>query len=142
VPYKDKLERKKYHRKYYMDRQESMQKRQKLYRKNNHEEIRKSNREYFKEHQEKIKKYFKLRNLKYKHNLSYKDWLSIWEEQNGKCLICGKTFTKPSDAHVDHNHETGEIRGLLCGKCNRGIGMFDDNPEIMIKAIEYLERRL
>lgn len=73
-----------------------------------------------------------------KYGLSHGDWLKIWENQDGKCAICGETFIEPSNACIDHNHKTGEIRGLLCRNCNLGIGLFKDNPELLIKAMEYL----
>ncbi|GAG89702.1 unnamed protein product [marine sediment metagenome] len=62
----------------------------------------------------------------------------MWENQNEKCAICGKFFTTPSDANIDHNHETGEVRGLLCQQCNSGLGFFKDDVELTIRATEYL----
>ena len=41
--------------------------------------------------------------------------------------------------HIDHDHKTDSLRGTLCGKCNRGIGMFDDNADIIQKALDYLK---
>jgi hypothetical protein len=41
---------------------------------------------------------------------------------------------------IDHDHETGKIRSLLCGKCNTGIGQFDENPDLLLKAAEYVKR--
>lgn len=113
------------------------------YRKNNLEKARESVRQWYKkimkEDPKKIKQQDRRKHLFKKYNLSHEDWLKMWEDQDGKCLICGKPFTKPSDACVDHNHKTKKIRGLLCGKCNRGLGMFDDDQKIMKKAIKYLE---
>lgn len=74
--------------------------------------------------------------LKTKYGLSYEDYLVILEKQNNKCAICGVTPTRRLD--VDHNHETGKVRGLLCPKCNRALGSFNDNIVYLSRAIEYL----
>ncbi|MBA7572888.1 hypothetical protein ES708_14675 [subsurface metagenome] len=65
--------------------------------------------------------------------------MELWESQDGKCAICGESFIKLFNTCVDHNHETGEVRGLLCRKCNVAIGFLNDDPELMEKAIKYLE---
>lgn len=60
--------------------------------------------------------------------------------QDGKCLICRRT--NPDSAKplaVDHCHATNRVRGLLCHKCNTGLGSFDDNPELLVGAIAYLQ---
>ena len=62
----------------------------------------------------------------------------ILKEQENKCLICGKKLIDPC---IDHCHKTFKIRGLLCHKCNRGLGHFDDNPELLEKAAKYLRER-
>ena len=62
---------------------------------------------------------------------------SILERQNGLCDICGKVMGKPS---LDHNHSTGKMRAFLCDHCNRGLGYFRDDIEIMLNACLYLER--
>lgn len=67
-------------------------------------------------------------------------------EQNNVCAICGKEETvknykdKVSSLAVDHDHKTGKIRGLLCQKCNSGLGKFEDNEDNMLKAVEYLRK--
>ena len=52
-----------------------------------------------------------------------------------KCLICGSS----ERLHIDHCHTTGVVRGLLCHYCNIGVGMFKDNPELLIKAVSYIK---
>ena len=52
---------------------------------------------------------------------------------------CETEFDSGFNTHVDHNHVTGTVRGLLCNMCNIGIGMFRDNVNFMYKAIKYLE---
>ena len=59
--------------------------------------------------------------------------------QSGRCLICGWGMTALNEPCVDHDHETGRIRGLLCATCNGGLGQFFDSVELLAKAIEYLK---
>jgi hypothetical protein len=62
--------------------------------------------------------------------------------QKGCCAICGVHQNERSDGKdlaVDHDHETGEVRGLLCTNCNTGIGQLQEDPEVLLKAIEYLK---
>lgn len=69
---------------------------------------------------------------------SYNDMLS---SQSGGCAICGgKTPGGRGSFHIDHDHETGVIRGLLCASCNMGIGMLGDNPSRLRLALSYLEK--
>lgn len=66
------------------------------------------------------------------------DFKSKLEEQNGVCAICGTDDPGKLDFCADHDHETMQKRGVLCRKCNAGLGQFNDNPELIAKAIEYL----
>ena len=61
-----------------------------------------------------------------------------YERQEECCAIC-KTEIELIDSAIDHNHETGEFRGVLCKQCNRALGMFRDSPEILQSAIDYLK---
>jgi hypothetical protein len=61
------------------------------------------------------------------------DW---YKSHNGKCDICG---VKSGSLHIDHCHQTNEIRGLLCGSCNLALGHFKSNPRLLRKAAKYLE---
>lgn len=62
--------------------------------------------------------------------------LAVLEHQGGKCAVCTQRFTEPF--RVDHDHETGVFRGLLCNKCNLGIGLLGDNVESLRAALTYL----
>ncbi len=62
-------------------------------------------------------------------------------EQDHKCLICEVSVEEfPQILAVDHDHATGEVRGLLCNKCNRGIGLLGDSTQNLKRAIEYLTK--
>jgi hypothetical protein len=77
-----------------------------------------------------------------KYGLTETAYNEIAKDQDWKCLICSRRYFKsPRNLCVDHDHETGKIRGLLCIGCNRGLGYFEDQPERLRKAALYLERR-
>jgi hypothetical protein len=60
--------------------------------------------------------------------------------QSGLCSICKEPPPEGKALNVDHDHETGEVRSLLCGSCNRGLGLFKDSPEVLLAAHEYLKK--
>ncbi len=65
---------------------------------------------------------------------------NMLNKQKRKCAICGKHQRKQrANFAVDHNHITGQIRGLLCSSCNLGIGNLQDSPILLKKAVRYLE---
>lgn len=87
-------------------------------------------------------------NLRKTHGISVAEYTAILETQNGLCAICGKQETSYVRRHkiirrlaVDHCHDTGKIRGLLCTTCNQGIGSFNDDPRLLRKAAQYLEQK-
>jgi hypothetical protein len=63
--------------------------------------------------------------------------IDAYERQEECCAIC-KEEVELINSAIDHNHETGEFRGVLCKQCNRALGMFKDNPNILHNAISYL----
>ena len=74
------------------------------------------------------------------YGITLEQYNQMLEEQEGKCKICGKHHSESKKRMaVDHNHETGAIRGLLCTNCNTGIGLFLDNPTLIENAINYLK---
>ena len=74
-----------------------------------------------------------------RYGITIKDYDKMYEDQNGKCAICKKEKTIKNNFYVDHCHKTKKVRGLLCMRCNSGIGYFKDNTQLMKKAIEYLK---
>ena len=77
--------------------------------------------------------------LKFKYGISLAVYDYIWDRQKGVCKICGLPNKDGKKLSVDHDHKTGKVRGLLCNRCNRGLGVFRDDPEILHKATEYLK---
>ena len=63
----------------------------------------------------------------------------LFESQGGVCAICGRIDSDGRRLSVDHDHRAGKVRGLLCGKCNRGIGIFDEDIIKLQSAINYLK---
>jgi len=74
-------------------------------------------------------------NLIRNYGITVDDYNKMLEEQGGRCVICTDDNVPLA---VDHNHDTGEVRGLLCRKCNSGLGMFKDNDLLLIAAAGYL----
>ena len=77
--------------------------------------------------------------LKKKYGITKKEYLSIYEKQQGNCKICGKNESEQKQRlHVDHCHNSGVVRGLLCSKCNTAIGLMGDDIGRLEKAKQYL----
>jgi len=79
--------------------------------------------------------------LKEKFNMTVDQWDKLYENQAGKCDICGTHQSELRRAlAVDHDHVTNKVRGLLCDSCNNGLGRFKDSSDICLKASEYLNK--
>lgn len=85
----------------------------------------------------------KLRHYNYqlgsKYGINRDTFTNVLAKQDGKCAICHEEFTKTP--HIDHNHITGAARGLLCNRCNLGIGIFFEDVTILQSAIDYIQNR-
>lgn len=77
--------------------------------------------------------------LQKKFGIGLDEWYRMYEEQGGLCMVC-REDGGVRRLHVDHCHTTGKVRGLLCGRCNIGIGYFLDDPARLRAAAEYMEK--
>ena len=90
----------------------------------------------------KVKRWRRMRNLR-AYGLTIDEYEGMLIRQRGLCAICGHAETRlragiPQRLHVDHDHVTGRVRGLLCSRCNRGVGAFRDDPAVFRRAARYL----
>lgn len=78
--------------------------------------------------------------LRYQFGITGAEWDRLFEEQGRRCAVCGGTEPITKNWHVDHCHESGVVRGILCGLCNPGLGYFKDDTNRLWAAIAYLEK--
>jgi hypothetical protein len=96
---------------------------------------------YYLKNKETVCKKARERIIKIKYNFSIEEYEELRSLQKYKCKICKKDEkSMNSKLHIDHNHKTGKIRGLLCGNCNRGIGCFKENINYLKNSINYLSK--
>lgn len=91
---------------------------------------------YFKPYYESHKEEATDRRFRYLYGITLEEYKRLAAAQNNRCAIC-MTETK---LVVDHDHETHKVRGLLCARCNQGLGLFLDNTSSLVNAAAYLDR--
>lgn len=77
--------------------------------------------------------------LRRKYGITPELYDAIAEMQGEACAICGRARPYGEKLHVDHNHDKGYVRGLLCKTCNMAVGLFHDDPAVIRSALEYIE---
>ena len=88
-----------------------------------------------------VKSSSRARHLASKFGITEAQYAELLESQGGSCFICGKTPEEEGkNLAVDHDHKTGEIRGVLCGHCNHRIVGRHRDPDLLRRVAEYLER--
>ena len=110
----------------------------KAWRLANKERMRELQNEWRKKHPERVAVIARNCHLKFQYGLQPDDYEAILSAQGGGCAICGVPPVTGKYLSVDHDHETNEVRALLCPKCNIGLGQFNDNPDTLIRAAAYL----
>jgi len=120
--------------------------RQKRWREKNPEKVKEKHKKYSEKNKERCKEYYSNnkdkafeRYLKNTYQMSAEEYEFSLKNQSGVCAICKSKCITGRKLAVDHNHDTGQIRGLLCCKCNRGLGNFNDNLDLLEQAVLYLK---
>jgi hypothetical protein len=90
---------------------------------------------------DKFRTYARRSTLRRRYGITEDQFFAMLADQDGRCLVCEVVFMEDRPPAVDHCHETGVVRGLLCRKCNTGIAMFDERPEVAERAAAYLRDR-
>lgn len=161
------VEKRIYDQKRYLLNAEAIKERSRAYRKAYPEKIKAHTKRYIEENKivikEKKRAYHKLHpekqerrisdwriknplgyrkaTIKRKYGLSIEEYEALLKEQNNACAICSVTeFGGRGYPPIDHDHDTGKVRAILCNKCNAGLGLFRDNKDILMKAFAYLQK--
>jgi hypothetical protein len=137
-----------YYKKYYLKRKEHYLKNREYYLKykkeyflKNKEKILKKRKEYRLKNRKKVQQQRKKSYFKNTYNLTLEQFNEKLNNQNNKCVLCDTTFDeKINKAYVDHNHQTGKIRDILCFNCNSGLGKVKEDKNILNNMINYLNK--
>ena len=100
-------------------------------------------RRYRQKDPDKIRAKYRRWDLKTSYGITPQEYDAMLEAQGGVCAICGAAPMSERAYRrrlaVDHDHETGRVRRLLCGTCNRALGLFEENPDWLRQAVHYVE---
>ena len=100
---------------------------------------RKVESEWRRKNPDKVQQKNRKRKMGY-YGLSVDDFDILMEKQNNCCAICKKTCITGRALAIDHDHNTNIVRGLLCNKCNQGLGFFNDSIDLLEGAVLYLKQ--
>lgn len=129
-------------KKYYQNNKDKLYNIMKKYREKNSEYIKESHKQYYLDNKRRCREINRNNACKRKYGISYQQKQEMILAQNHKCLCCGEALEKlPSNCiHVDHDHITGKIRGILCRRCNAALGFVGENVKIAFKLYEYVRK--
>jgi hypothetical protein len=129
-----------YQREYYKQNKEKFSLKDKEYYIKNREKILARQKTYRQNNKEKVQVIRRTSRRKTTFGITTEQFNELENKQNGVCAICKKKNLRRTtkDLHIDHNHITNKIRGLLCHNCNTGLGLFKENIELLLIAVQYL----
>lgn len=118
------------------------------WKKANRDKVKLQNQRRYIKHKDRMLAYSKAWNINVgkfrRYNLTKEEYGKLFNEQKGCCAICEKPQSELTGRikhlGIDHNHQTGKVRGLLCDVCNRGIGYLRDDIVLITKALNYLKK--
>ena len=135
-----KKNRKQYHKQYQIDNKKQLSKYHMKYYLDNKNDIKQKTKQYHLLHPIKRKRYQKDHHFKYTYGISIKQRNEMIIKQGYECLSCHIDLRKlkDKDIHIDHNHKTNKIRGILCNKCNFALGLLEENPDKAYGLWQYI----
>jgi hypothetical protein len=110
----------------------------KKYRANNKDKVRQANKNWKEKNPAQHKKLVRRHRLKKRYGLTEQQFDELLKNCDGKCKGCRRMFSDKLKPHVDHDHKTGRVRGLLCFSCNTILGLAKDDPYILQRLISFM----
>ena len=151
MPYKDLEKRKQYNKEYQVGWKrrwrakypEKSRASVKLYQARHRDKVKMAHAKYYQRTKEVTRLIKRDQELRRYYGINLKKLKELITSQGGICQLCDRVFdgsTKNLKPHVDHDHKNGRVRGILCHRCNSGLGCFDDSLERLQRAIDYLRK--
>ena len=125
-----------YNRQYYANNREKCKEGNRKWRENNPGGCNESRRLWRHKNRVRLKEESRRYNIYYNHGITEEEYDNLMKSAGGMCSICQKNAAE----HLDHCHDSGNIRGPLCARCNQGLGSFYDDPVVLDKAAAYLRK--
>lgn len=136
--------KRKYEREYLLNNPNVREKAKERSRKHHLDNLEKANdksRQYYYQNKDRAKVWSKDYRLRRDYGITLEDYQSMLTSQSSGCAICGATPEEgKASLHVDHDHITGKIRALLCGRCNTTLGRMEENTKLLQRMIDYINK--
>lgn len=111
------------------------------WRRNNKDRVAATRKRWLERHPGRIKELGTKSAMKLRYGITPECYAALLKSQGESCAICGTQNNPKRRLCIDHAHDDDHVRGLLCDKCNVGLGAFGDRPDLLIAAAEYLRRK-